>query len=205
MTETRLGELRKAAATCTACDLYRHATQTVFGAGPETAEVMLVGEQPGDREDVEGHPFVGPAGRVLAQALEAAGIDQRTAYITNVVKHFKFTSRGKRRIHSKPNAVEIRACRQWLEGELTAVDPRLVVCLGATAATALIGKDFRVTRQRGQVMPWPGLGDGTGVQRQIMATLHPSAILRVHDDEREEAMAGLIADLRVAAKVLREG
>ena len=196
---TTLDELRKAAAGCTDCDLYRNATQTVFGEGPSEARVMLVGEQPGDREDIEGHPFVGPAGRVLAEALEEAGIDRREAYVTNVVKHFKFTARGKRRIHSKPNAAEIRACRQWLDGELAVVAPELVVCLGATAAQAIIGRSFRVTKQRGELLPWPG-GDGNG--RQVMATLHPSAILRMDDEEREEAMTGLIDDLRVAATLL---
>jgi uracil-DNA glycosylase family protein len=194
---TRLEELREAAAGCTDCDLYKNATQTVFGEGLPTAELMLVGEQPGDREDVEGHPFVGPAGRLLDQAMRDVGIDRRQAYVTNVVKHFKFTQRGKRRIHSKPNAGEIRACRQWLDGELAIVDPKLVVCLGATAAQALLGSSFRVTRQRGQLLEWPGS------DRRVMATLHPSAILRMDDEDREEAMAGFVADLSVAARFLR--
>jgi DNA polymerase len=195
----RVEELRDAAAGCTSCDLYRHATQTVFGEGPPTAEAMLVGEQPGDREDVEGRPFVGPAGRLLARALGEAGVDRHEAYVTNVVKHFKFTPRGKRRIHSTPNAVEIRACRQWLDAEVEAIDPRLVVCLGAVAAKALIGASFRVTKQRGQLLAWP---DGDG-RRRIMATLHPSAILRMSDEDRERAMAEFVADLSVAARFLR--
>jgi uracil-DNA glycosylase family protein len=188
-------ELREAAAACTDCDLYRNATQTVFGEGSSTARIMLVGEQPGDREDIEGRPFVGPAGRVLADALQEAGVDRDETYVTNVVKHFKFKPRGKRRIHSKPNAVEIRACRQWLHAELEVVDPTLVVCLGATAAQAVIGRNFRVTKQRGEVLPWP---DGAA-DRSVMATLHPSAILRMDGDDREEAMADFVADLAKAA------
>jgi uracil-DNA glycosylase len=198
MASPSLEQLREAAATCTDCDLYKNATQTVFGEGPRTAALMLVGEQPGDQEDLQGHPFVGPAGRVLSRALEEAGIDQSQAYITNAVKHFKFTLRGKRRIHSKPTAVQIRACRQWLDGELAVVDPKVVVCLGATAAKALIDPDFRVTRQRGEVFRWPDKDPS----RRIMATIHPSAILRMDEDDREQAMAALIADLRVAARLL---
>lgn len=198
MTEPTLQQLREAAASCTACDLYKHATQTVFGEGPSSTDLMIVGEQPGDREDQEGHPFVGPAGRVLSRALEAAGIDQRRVYVTNVVKHFKFVPRGKRRIHSKPNALEIRACRKWLDAELAAVDPKVIACLGATAAKALIGPSFRVTRQRGQPLPWPG-GDG---ERWIIATLHPSAILRMDDADRDEAMADFVADLEAATRLL---
>jgi uracil-DNA glycosylase len=198
MTKPSLEQLREAAAACTDCDLYKDATQTVFGEGPVTAELMLVGEQPGDQEDLQGHPFVGPAGRVLARALEDAGIDQQQAYVTNAVKHFKFTLRGKRRIHSKPNAVQIRACRQWLDAELAVIDPKVIVCLGATAAQALIGSGFRVTRQRGEVFGWP---DGDP-QRRIMATIHPSAILRMDDADRDEAMADFVADLRIAARLL---
>jgi uracil-DNA glycosylase len=198
----RLEELREAAAGCTGCDLYKNATQTVFGEGPLTAELMLVGEQPGDREDIEGHPFVGPAGRLLDQAMQDAGIDRRQVYVTNVVKHFKFTQRGKRRIHSKPNAGEIRACRQWLDGELAIVDPRLVVCLGATAAQALLGASFRVTKQRGQLLEWPH-SDQRVMDRRVMATLHPSAILRMDDEDREKATAGFVADLNMAARFLR--
>jgi|SRR5918997_6469487 DNA polymerase len=191
-------QLREAAAACTNCDLYKDATQTVFGEGPVPADLMLVGEQPGDQEDRQGRPFVGPAGKLLARALDEAGIDQDQAYVTNVVKHFKFVRRGKRRIHSKPNAVEIRACRPWLEGEFTAVDPKVIVCLGATAAKALIGSGFRVTHQRGQPLPWT---DGAR-QRRIMATLHPSAILRMDDFDREKAMTDFVADLKVAAHLL---
>jgi uracil-DNA glycosylase len=159
---------------------------------------MLVGEQPGDREDQQGRPFVGPAGQVLARALDEAGIDRHATYVTNIVKHFKFTLRGKRRIHSKPNAVQIRACRQWLDGELAVVDPKIVVCLGATAAKSLIGSGFQVTRQRGVVF---GLSDSDG-QRQIMATIHPSAILRMDDADRLEAMTHFVADLSIAARLL---
>jgi DNA polymerase len=195
-----LEDLRKSALRCTDCDLYRDATQTVFGEGPAGARLMLLGEQPGDREDLEGRPFVGPAGRVLADALDAAGIDRGDAYVTNVVKHFKFKPRGKRRIHSKPNAAEIRACRQWLDGELATVDPDVVVCLGATAAQAVIGRSFRVTKQRGELLPWPE-ADGDG--RQVMGTLHPSAILRMDGEDREEAMDDLIADLKTAARALK--
>lgn len=150
-----LEALGAAAAGCTDCDLYRNATQTVFGEGPADADVMFVGEQPGDQEDRQGQPFVGPAGRLLDEALVAAGIDRTRAYVTNTVKHFKFTPRGKRRIHSKPNAQEIRACRQWLDGEFAAVDPRVVVALGAAAAKALLGPAFKVTTQRGEVVTWP--------------------------------------------------
>src|SRR5919206_1186491 len=166
-----LGALRSAAAGCTACDLFRDATQTVFGEGTPGAEVMLVGEQPGDGEDREGRPFVGPAGRMLDQALEEAGIDRKLAYVTNVVKHFKWTPRGKRRLHEKPNAREIAACRPWLEAELAVLKPEVLVCLGATAAQALLGREFRVSQQRGQFIqsPWA---------RYVMATVHPSSILR---------------------------
>ena len=150
-----LGRLREAAAGCRECDLWKTGTQTVFGEGAADAEVMLVGEQPGDREDIEGRPFVGPAGRVLDTALEQAGIDRDRVYITNVVKHFKWRPRGKRRIHQKPNVEEIRACSRWLEGELVAVKPRVLVCLGATAAQALLGRDFRVSRQRGEFVDSP--------------------------------------------------
>ncbi|MGH8904042.1 MAG: UdgX family uracil-DNA binding protein [Egibacteraceae bacterium] len=193
-----LEQLREAAAACTDCDLYENATQTVFGEGPASADLMLVGEQPGDREDLQGHPFVGPAGRVLAQALDEAGLDPSQAYVTNVVKHFKFTQRGKRRIHRTPSALQIRACRHWLDSELTAVDPKVIVCLGATAGKALMGPAFRVTQQRGEVFGWP---DGNP-QRRIMGTIHPSAILRMDDADRESGMAHFVADLRVAARLL---
>jgi uracil-DNA glycosylase family protein len=191
-----LTAMREAAAGCRACDLWRTGTQTVFGEGSAEAEVMLVGEQPGDREDIEGRPFVGPAGRLLDQALERAGIDRNQVYITNVVKHFKWKPRGKKRIHQKPNAEEIKACRPWLEEELEAVKPRVLVCLGATAAQALLGRTFRVTRQRGQFVESP-------LAPLVTATIHPSAILRVEDSsEREAEMDQLVADLaKVAAQL----
>jgi DNA polymerase len=186
-------ELRKAAAGCRGCDLWENATQTVFGEGPEAARMMLVGEQPGDREDLDGKPFVGPAGRVLNEALEAAGIDRSRVYLTNAVKHFRFTRRGKRRLHEKPNAQQVRACRPWLESEVAVVRPQIVVLLGATAAQSVMGPAFRVSKQRGQVMPTP-----LGVP--ALATVHPSSILRATDDaSRKAAMASFIADLRVAA------
>src|SRR3954467_4123307 len=147
-----LAKVRSAAKTCRNCDLWRHATQTVFGEGPDRAQVMLVGEQPGDAEDLAGHPFVGPAGRLLDTALAEAGIDRRTVYVTNVVKHFKWEPRGKRRIHAKPNAAEIGACRPWLEVEIALVKPRILICLGATAAQALLGKAFKVSKQRGEFL-----------------------------------------------------
>jgi DNA polymerase len=192
--EAGLHELQVAARTCTACELYRNATQTVFGAGGEEAELMLVGEQPGDREDLAGEPFVGPAGRLLDEALEAAGIDRRLVYVTNVVKHFKWrrAPRGKRRIHQKPDRAEIEACRPWLEGELARVDPRLIVCLGATAAQALIGSGFRVTREHGQIR-------SSLLGTPAMGTLHPSAVLRARGpDERRAMLAELVSDLKVA-------
>ncbi|MFG1941642.1 UdgX family uracil-DNA binding protein [Nonomuraea sp. NPDC048826] len=184
-----LSSLRNAAACCEGCDLYRDATQTVFGEGPERARYMLVGEQPGDQEDRQGHPFVGPAGRILDQGLEEAGIDRDEVYVTNAVKHFSFTNKGKRRIHQKPTAAEIDACRPWLSAELAAVRPEIVVVMGATAARALLGREFRVTKQRGEPVP---MGDALAV-----ATIHPSAVLRAPD--RDAAYAGFLADLRVAA------
>ena len=186
-------ELREAAAACRACDLWENATQTVFGEGAARARMMLVGEQPGDKEDIEGKPFVGPAGRILDQALEAAGIDRSRVYVTNAVKHFRFTRRGKRRLHEKPNAQQVRACRPWLEAELAVVKPHIVVLLGATAAQSVMGPAFRVSRQRGEVMPSP-----LGVP--VLATVHPSSILRATDDaSRKAALESFIADLRVAA------
>jgi len=186
-------ELREAAAACRACDLWENATQTVFGEGAARARMMLVGEQPGDKEDIEGKPFVGPAGRILDQALEAAGIDRSRVYVTNAVKHFRFTRRGKRRLHEKPNAQQVRACRPWLEAELAVVKPHIVVLLGATAAQSVMGLAFRVSRQRGEVMPSP-----LGVP--VLATVHPSSILRATDDaSRQAALESFIADLRVAA------
>jgi DNA polymerase len=190
-----LPTLREAAAGCTACDLWRSGTQTVFGEGTRAANAMFVGEQPGDREDREGRPFVGPAGRLLDDALEQAGIDRTKVYVTNVVKHFKWTGRGKRRIHAKPNWSEIAACRPWLEAELHAVKPEVLVCLGATAAQALLGRDFRVTKQRGVPVE-------TDLAPTAIATIHPSAVLRGDPAEREAELQGLVDDLRVVAELL---
>jgi uracil-DNA glycosylase len=188
-------KLQRAAAGCQACDLYRHATQTVFGEGPRSASVMLVGEQPGDREDIEGEPFVGPAGRILDQGLEDAGIGRRDAYVTNVVKHFRWTpGRGKPRLHQKPNAEQIAACRPWLEAELEVIKPNVVVCLGATAAKALLGSGFRVTKQRGEFVE-PDFAP------LATATVHPSSILRIDDEaERRQARRDFVNDLRRVAK-----
>ena len=191
-----LEQLRSLAAGCQACGLYRNATQTVFGDGNVGARVMLVGEQPGDREDLDGEPFVGPAGALLDRALARAGIDRQQAYVTNVVKHFKWRPAGKRRLHQKPNAEEIQACRPWLENEIAVVGPAVVVCLGATAAQALLGSGFRVTRQRGQFVPWSG-------GPQVLATVHPSSILRAQDEEaRHHEMEAFVADLAVVARAL---
>jgi DNA polymerase len=191
-----LRKLAGAAEACTACDLYKNATQTVFGEGPATAEVMMVGEQPGDREDIEGQPFVGPAGRLLDRALEDAGIDRKQVYVTNVVKHFRWEPRGKRRIHKKPNAEQIGACRPWLDAELAVVKPRVLVCLGATAAQALIGRQFRVTQRRGEFVE-------TDLDPLVTATVHPSSILRAPDDRaRAEEMRSFVRDLRVVARAL---
>ena len=188
--------LHQAAASCTACPLYRNATQTVFGEGPERAPLMLVGEQPGDAEDVAGQPFVGPAGRLLDECLAAAGIDRAQAYVTNAVKHFKWVPRGRRRIHEKPAAVEIAACFPWLEAEIAVVAPRVLVALGATAAQALFGRDFRVTRDRGRVI------DSHWAPRAL-ATVHPSALLRAPDAETRHRETGrFIADLRQVATFL---
>jgi uracil-DNA glycosylase family protein len=185
------------AADCRACDLWRDATQTVFGEGPPDAKLMLVGEQPGDHEDVAGRPFVGPAGRVLDGALAAAGIDRERVYVTNAVKHFKWRARGRRRIHDKPNRAEVAACRPWLDGELAAVKPRVLVLLGATAAQALLGSGFRVTHERGRP-----IGD-TGFAEHVVATVHPSAIVRIRDrEERTEAERALADDLRTAAALV---
>ncbi len=192
-----LGALREAADSCRACDLYKTGTQTVFGEGAEHAQVMFVGEQPGDREDIEGKPFVGPAGRVLDEALEEVGIDRSRVYITNAVKHFKWKPQGKRRLHQKPNAAEINACRPWLDAEIAAVQPHLLVLLGATAAQALLGRDFRVSLQRGQLIERSGLPP-------MMATVHPSSILRAPDEEtRELEMRAFIHDLRRLTEFLR--
>jgi uracil-DNA glycosylase family protein len=187
-----LQQLREIAAGCRACPLWERGTQTVFGDGRLKAKILFAGEQPGNEEDLEGKPFVGPAGRLLDEALHEAGIDRSLTYVTNVVKHFKWEPRGKRRIHAKPNAAEIKACMPWLQSEIELVKPRLVVCLGATAAQALLGRAFRVTQQRGQVLPFGAAS--------IMATWHPSAILRAPDeDARRRGRVELIEDLRVAA------
>jgi uracil-DNA glycosylase family protein len=185
--------LRESAAGWEGCDLYVQATQTVFGEGPVHAKLLFVGEQPGDSEDLQGHPFVGPAGRVLHEGMAAAGIDPDAVYITNAVKHFKFVQRGKRRIHATPKVYEIRACRPWLEAELKVVKPSLVVALGATAAQTLLGPTFRLTQHRGEILR-------SDLADKIMATLHPSVILRLPDEDRDEAMRGFIADLKAAAK-----
>jgi DNA polymerase len=189
--------LRDAAARCTGCDLYKNATQTVFGEGPERARIMLVGEQPGNAEDLAGRPFVGPAGGLLDRCLVEAGIDRKQTYITNVVKHFKWVPRGPRRIHSKPGAVEIEACFPWLEAEISVVKPQVVVALGATAAQALFGRAFRVTRDRGRLVPF-------ALAPCALATVHPSALLRAPDEEtRRREIERFIADLRQAAKLLQ--
>ncbi|HEX6235217.1 MAG TPA: UdgX family uracil-DNA binding protein [Jiangellaceae bacterium] len=200
-----LSKLKRAAASCHGCDLYKNAIQTVFGDGDPDAKIMLMGEVPGDREDREGQPFVGPAGKLLARALEEAEIDRSSAYVTNVVKHFKFTERGKRRIHQTPNRAEIVACRPWLIAELELIEPEVLVCLGATAGKAIFGPSFRLNEQRGELLAAPQLDgalwpDDGGPQ--VVATLHPSAILRTQS-ERAAIYAGMVADLRVAAAALR--
>jgi uracil-DNA glycosylase family protein len=193
-----LAKVREAARQCTACHLYRRATQTVFGEGPKSAPMMLVGEQSGDYEDVAGKPFVGPAGKIMDRALEEAGIDRSQVYLTNAVKHFKWESRGKRRIHQKPNSREIAACRPWLEAELRLVKPKLLVCLGATAAQAIFGPSFRVTRQRGKVLL-------SKFAPRVLATVHPSSLLRQPDEEsREREYRRFVVDLRAAEKAAGE-
>ena len=188
-----LTALREAAAGCRACPLWRTGTQTVFGEGARASDVMLVGEQPGDKEDLAGRPFVGPAGKLLDEALEAAGIDRSRTYVTNAVKHFKWQAKGKRRIHAKPAWAEIAACRPWLDAELDAVRPEVLVCLGATAAQALLGRQFRVTRERGRPVD-------SDLAPNVVATIHPSAVLRADDRERE--FRGLVQDLEVVAGLL---
>src|SRR5438067_9419287 len=190
-----LPKLKEAAAGCTACPLHETGTQTVFGKGTSKAEVVFVGEQPGDQEDLQGKPFVGPAGKLLDKALEDAGIDRSQVYVTNVVKHFKWQARGKRRIHQKPNWSEIAACRPWLEAELDVVQPRVLVCLGATAAQALLGRDFRVSRMRGEPVD-PELAE------HVLATVHPSSILRADPETREQEYRELVRDLRAVAGLL---
>jgi uracil-DNA glycosylase family protein len=190
--------LREIAAACRACDLWKKATQTVFGEGPARAKLLFVGEQPGDGEDRAGQPFVGPAGQLLDRALAAAGIDRAQVYVTNTVKHFKWESRGKRRIHKKPRASEIEACKPWLEAEISAVKPELVICLGATAAQALLGRNFRVTRERGVILK-------SDLAPRIMATVHPSSLLRAPDEQERQRQMGLfVEDLRRAAGLLRK-
>lgn len=189
--------LKNAAAGCKACDLWEKGTQTVFGEGGRRARVMFVGEQPGNEEDLSGKPFVGPAGRLLDSALDEAGIDRKQTYVTNVVKHFKWEPRGKRRIHKKPNATEISACRPWLEAEIALVKPEIIVALGATAAQALIGPQFRVTKQRGEFI------DST-LAPYVMATVHPSSILRAPDDETRQLEYRLfVDDLKKLARVIK--
>jgi uracil-DNA glycosylase len=191
-----LPKLRKVAASCTACELYKRGTQTVFGEGQERARLVFVGEQPGDEEDLAGRPFVGPAGRLLDRALDEADIDRSTVYVTNVVKHFKWEPKGKRRIHAKPNSREIAACRPWLDAELNVLEPEVIVCLGATAAQALLGRQFRVSTDRGRWVKSP-------LAPHVLATVHPSAILRAPDDETRHAeMERFVADLKTVAAVL---
>jgi len=192
-----LDRLREIAAGCQACDLYKTGTQTVFGEGLKKAEVVLVGEQPGDKEDIEGRPFVGPAGKLLDNALDQAGIDRNAVYITNVVKHFKWEARGKRRIHKKPNMAEITACKPWLEAELDVIRPKAVVCLGSTAAQALLGRDFKVTQRRGELVD-------SALAPLVTATVHPSSILRERDeDARHRAMSEFVRDLTNVARELK--
>ncbi len=200
-----LSGLHDAASGCRGCELWEPATQTVFGSGPETARIVFVGEQPGDQEDRRGEPFVGPAGRLLDRALADAGIDRADTYVTNAVKHFRFRPTPKRRLHVSPGNEHIAACRPWLDAELALLAPEIVVCLGAVAAKALIAPSFRITKDRGRLLPRPSaLGDEeAGVQQSwLMATTHPSAILRTPDEERAAAYDALVADLRVAASAL---
>jgi DNA polymerase len=195
-----ISALRTTAMNCKACDLWKTGTQTVFGEGPSNAQIMFVGEQPGDQEDRAGHPFVGPAGKLLDQALEQAGIEHSKVYLTNVVKHFKWVAaaRGKKRIHKKPRYSEIRACRPWLDAELRVVRPKILVCLGSTAAQSLLGRDFSVTRQRGQLVASP-------LAPLVMATVHPSSILRAPDQNaRHQQMQAFVNDLRIVAQLARK-
>lgn len=193
-----LAALRRAAAGCTACPLWRCGTQTVFGEGAARAPVMLVGEQPGDREDIAGKPFVGPAGRLLDRALDDAGIDRGAAYVTNAVKHFKWKPKGKRRIHDKPNEREIVACSPWLEAEIEVVRPDIVVAMGATASRALLGKGFRLTHHRGELVEWER-------EPLVTATIHPSAILRGPKERRDEGYRAFVSDLALAARAIDGG
>jgi len=188
-------ELAEAARTCTACELYKDATQTVFGEGPDDAKVVLVGEQPGDMEDIAGRPFVGPAGKLLDRALGDAGLDRGEVYVTNAVKHFRFTLRGKRRIHATPGREHMEACRPWMDAEFAVLTPQVVVCLGAVAVKALLGSKYRVTKDRGQLLPF-------NERSQAVITTHPSAVLRMPGEERKVAYDNLVADLRVAAEAV---
>jgi uracil-DNA glycosylase family protein len=193
---TSLTTLSHAAERCEGCDLYKHATQTVFGAGARAARVMFIGEQPGDQEDQQGQPFVGPAGALLDKALEAAGIPRADVYVTNAVKHFKWEPRGKRRIHKKPRWSEIKACRPWLDAELRAVKPSVVVCLGSTAAQSVFGSSFKLMQQRGRAVP-------STIAEHVVATIHPSSVLRAPDSEgRRSAFEMLVSDLRVVAGLI---
>jgi DNA polymerase len=195
---TSLSQLKEIAKGCTACDLYKRGTQTVFGAGATKAKIVLVGEQPGNEEDLQGMPFVGPAGKILDKALAEAGIDRTQTYVTNIVKHFKWEPRGKRRIHKKPGALEIAACKPWFEAEVAQLKPDVIVCLGATAAQALLGRMFRVTQRHGELIR------DTAIAPIVVATIHPSSILRAPDeDARHAAMGMLIDDLRKAGAVMR--
>ncbi|MBV9294895.1 MAG: UdgX family uracil-DNA binding protein [Acidobacteriaceae bacterium] len=191
-----LSRLRAAAPACRGCELYQHATQVVFGEGPPDAKVVMVGEQPGDEEDRRGHPFIGPSGKLLSKAMQEAGLDREKIYVTNAVKHFKFLERGKRRIHAKPSGIEISACKPWLEAELAAIEPELVVCLGATAAQSLMGSAFRITASRGKFFPHPWA-------KELTATVHPSAILRA-PERYEEEYELFLRDLRVIAGRVKE-
>jgi DNA polymerase len=190
-----LTALREAVQQCRGCTLYENATQAVFGEGQRESQVMFVGEQPGDQEDVQGRPFVGPAGKLLDRAMEEAGIDRTKAYVTNVVKHFKWQARGKRRIHQKPNWAEMTACRPWLDSELALIKPEVLVCLGATAAQALLGRQFRVSRQRGELVE-------SALAPHVMATIHPSAILRADDDQRDAEYRAFVQDLSAIPPLL---
>ena len=191
-----LRSVANASKECRGCHLWARATQTVFGEGPRSAKVLFVGEQPGDKEDLAGRPFVGPAGRIFDDALSEAGIERNRIFVTNAVKHFKFEPRGKRRIHKKPNNEEIRACRPWLEAEIAAVRPKVIVCLGATAAQTILGPNFRVTKSRGQLIPSP-------IAPRVLATVHPSSLLRAPDEQsRREGLRRFIQDLREVRKAL---
>jgi uracil-DNA glycosylase len=193
-----LRTLSAAAHECRGCDLYKAATQVVFGSGGRNARIVFVGEQPGDQEDRQGAPFVGPAGAVLDKALEMAGIPREDVYVTNAVKHFKFEPRGKRRIHKRPNATEVKACRPWLEAELRSIKPDLVVCLGATAAQSILGSQFKLMQQRGTIQ-------SSSLSERVIATIHPSSVLRQQDSEsRQATLEILVDDLRVAARLLTD-